>query len=69
MTTKMNSKDTKRNNPQRTIDVRYDPEMPAVDEYQKATGCTDYEAFCFGEALIFNRYRLREGEPFDELKW
>lgn len=51
------------------FDCRLDPHPPTVEEYQALTGCSDMDAFKFGEELLFLAYRQRIGEPLLELDW
>ena len=51
------------------FDVRIDPAAPSVEEYQALTGCSDIEAFKFGERLLYLRYQEKNGEPLEDLVW
>ena len=43
--------------PNNQFDTRFDPELPTVKEYQEQTGCSDFEAFLFGEERIYQVYK------------
>lgn len=51
------------------FDFRGDPDAPSVKEYQALTGCSDIEAFKFGEHLMYLAYVQKNGEPLADLTW